>query len=708
MDNLIGKKLDGRYLLEELVGEGGMANVYRAMDLKEQRTVAVKILKEECTESEEMVRRFKNESKAISILNHPGIVKVYDVSVTDKIQYMVMEYVDGITLKEYLSLRGGPLTWKETLHFIIQVLEALSHAHSKGVVHRDVKPQNIMLQSNGQVKLMDFGIARFSQAENYALGDKAIGSVHYISPEQAKGMPTDATTDIYSVGVMMYEMLSGKLPFESNSAVSVAIKQISDEAVPLSKLMPDLPTGLSEICCKAMAKDHRDRYQSAPAMLEAIRQFKQDPSIQFEYKYLGDAAPTPVSRPAARPARQNKKAGSESTMAETGAHKGKAAPKSAPKAAPRKGRKRKNGSYFIPAMAGMAMAFLIGSIVLCYLIFTNSTNALFSNREDVDLVNFVGMSKSDVEGNSDYRKKFSITYVEEYNSNYEEGYIYSQTPKPPRTVKAGQKVTLKVSLGTLWVQVKDVTNMSQDQAVETLRERVKANKIKEPEEVKACLREILVEMLDVGSTELDLTDKPAVILMIGVNGVGKTTTIGKLANLLKNQGNRVLLAAGDTFRAAAADQLAIWADRAKVDLVRHEEGSDPAAVVFDAMNAARARKTDVVLVDTAGRLHNKQNLMNELNKIRRVIDREGTASSKEVLLVLDATTGQNGLIQAKQFGESAGITGIVLTKLDGTAKGGVVLAIAKEMGVPVKFVGLGEGIDDLQPFDAVAFAEALV
>ena len=246
------------------------------------------------------------------------------------------------------------------------------------------------------------------------------------------------------------------------------------------------------------------------------------------------------------------------------------------------------------------------------------------------------------------------------------------------------------------------------EAVETLRERVKANKIKEPEEVKTCLREILVEMLDVGSTDLDLTDKPAVILMIGVSGVGKTTTIGKLANLLKNQGNRVLLAAGDTFRAAAADQLAIWADRAKVDIVRHEEGSDPAAVVFDAMNAARARKTDVVLVDTAGRLHNKQNLMNELNKIRRVIDREGTASSKEVLLVLDATTGQNGLIQAKQFGESAGITGIVLTKLDGTAKGGVVLAIAKEMGVPVKFVGLGEGIDDLQPFDAVAFAEALV
>ena len=246
------------------------------------------------------------------------------------------------------------------------------------------------------------------------------------------------------------------------------------------------------------------------------------------------------------------------------------------------------------------------------------------------------------------------------------------------------------------------------EAVDTLRERVKANKIKDTEEVKACLREILVETLDVGDPALDLTEKPAVLLMIGVNGVGKTTTIGKLAHQLKQAGNRVLLAAGDTFRAAAADQLAIWADRAQVEIVRHEEGSDPAAVVFDAMNAARARRVDVVLVDTAGRLHNKQNLMNELNKIRRVIDREGEKSSKEVLLVLDATTGQNGLIQAKQFGESAGITGIVLTKLDGTAKGGVVVAIAKEMGVPVKFVGLGEGIDDLQPFDPVAFVNALI
>ena len=245
------------------------------------------------------------------------------------------------------------------------------------------------------------------------------------------------------------------------------------------------------------------------------------------------------------------------------------------------------------------------------------------------------------------------------------------------------------------------------EAVEELRSRVKEKKLKDPEEVKACLREILVEMLDVGDTALDLAGKPAVLLMIGVNGVGKTTTIGKLASLLKKEGNRVLLAAGDTFRAAAADQLSIWADRAQVEIVRHEEGSDPAAVVFDAMNAARARKADVVLVDTAGRLHNKQNLMNELNKMSRVIDRESPDSSKEVLLVLDATTGQNGLIQAKQFGESAGLTGIVLTKLDGTAKGGIVFAIANECKLPVKYVGVGEGIDDLIPFDGKNFVEAL-
>ena len=246
------------------------------------------------------------------------------------------------------------------------------------------------------------------------------------------------------------------------------------------------------------------------------------------------------------------------------------------------------------------------------------------------------------------------------------------------------------------------------EAVEELKQRCKRNKIKETDGAKACMKEILAEILTVGDPRVDMSRTPAVVLFIGVNGVGKTTSIGKLAARWKGEGKRVLLCAGDTFRAAAADQLTIWSERAGVDIIKQHEGADPAAVVYDAMSAAKARKTDVVLVDTAGRLHNKQNLMNELNKISRVIDRECPDASRETLLVLDATTGQNGLIQAKQFGESAGITGIVLTKLDGTAKGGIVIAIAKELGVPVKYVGVGEQVGDLQPFDAKAFVEALL
>ena len=246
------------------------------------------------------------------------------------------------------------------------------------------------------------------------------------------------------------------------------------------------------------------------------------------------------------------------------------------------------------------------------------------------------------------------------------------------------------------------------EAVEDLRRRCKAEKIKDVEGARACMRQVLAGYLTGGDMAVDMSRKPAVVLFIGVNGVGKTTSIGKLAARWKREGKKVLLCAGDTFRAAAADQLTIWSERAGVDIIKQHEGADPAAVVYDAMSAAKARKSDVVLVDTAGRLHNKQNLMNELNKISRVIDRECPDSSRETLLVLDATTGQNGLIQAKQFAEAAGITGIVLTKLDGTAKGGIVIAIAKELGVPVKFVGVGEGVDDLQPFDAKAFTEALL
>ena len=245
------------------------------------------------------------------------------------------------------------------------------------------------------------------------------------------------------------------------------------------------------------------------------------------------------------------------------------------------------------------------------------------------------------------------------------------------------------------------------EAVNSLRNAVFSYDMKDPEQVKAELRKILLQKLSVGDAALDTAKSPTVILVIGVNGVGKTTSIGKLAARLKGEGKKVLLCAGDTFRAAAADQLEIWANRAGVPIVRQHEGADPGAVLFDALQAAKARDVDVVLCDTAGRLHNKQNLMNELAKLRKIIDRELPEAGRETLLVLDATTGQNGLIQARSFKETAGLTGIVLTKLVGTSKGGIVMAIARELGVPVKFVGVGEGIDDLKPFDPEEFVNDL-
>ena len=246
------------------------------------------------------------------------------------------------------------------------------------------------------------------------------------------------------------------------------------------------------------------------------------------------------------------------------------------------------------------------------------------------------------------------------------------------------------------------------EAMDQLRAKVKENKLKSTDEARKALQEVLAEMVTVGDTALNLSTKPSVVLVIGVNGVGKTTTIGKLAHQMKADGKKVMLCAADTFRAAAADQLEIWAGRAGVDIIRQDEGADPAAVVYDAIQAAKARNVDVILCDTAGRLHNKQNLMNELGKISRIIDRELPDAAKEVLLVLDGTTGQNGLVQARQFSEIAGVTAMAVTKLDGTAKGGIVVAVAHELQIPVKFIGVGEQMDDLMPFVPKDFAEALV
>lgn len=254
----------------------------------------------------------------------------------------------------------------------------------------------------------------------------------------------------------------------------------------------------------------------------------------------------------------------------------------------------------------------------------------------------------------------------------------------------------------------DVGVETAEKLVERLRERVRGERLRDAEAVREALKDILSELLETDDLTLRMGTKPSVVLVIGVNGVGKTTTIGKLANLLREEGKKVLLCAADTFRAAAADQLEIWAQRSRTEIIRQDEGADPASVVYDAISAARARGADVILCDTAGRLHNKQNLMNELGKIARIVDRELPDADKEILLVLDAATGQNGLIQAKQFQEFAGVTGLVLTKLDGTAKGGIVVAVADTLGIPVKYVGVGEQMDDLMAFQPRAFADALL
>lgn len=285
MENYVGKRIDGRYEIREVIGVGGMAVVYKAYDNIDDRIVAVKILKEEFLANEEFRRRFKNEPKAIAVLSHPNIVKVYDVSFGDKLQYIVMEYVEGITLKDYIQ-QQGVLNCKEIVHFTTQILKAIQHAHNKGIVHRDIKPQNILLLQNGTIKVTDFGIARFSRNDTRTMTGSAIGSVHYISPEQARGDVTDEKSDIYSVGVLMYEMLTGQLPFQSDSAVSVALMQVQAEAVPPSAINSDIPTGLEQITMRAMQKNPRDRYQSVAEMLLDIEEYKKDPSIIFDYSYL--------------------------------------------------------------------------------------------------------------------------------------------------------------------------------------------------------------------------------------------------------------------------------------------------------------------------------------------------------------------------------------------------------------------------------------
>ena len=431
MDKYLGKRLDGRYEMRELIGVGGMAYVYKAYDSVDDRTVAVKILKDEFLTKEEFVRRFRNESKAIAILNHPNIVKVLDVGFGERLQYIVMEYIDGITLKEYLDKRSD-IRWKEAVHFTTQILRALQHAHDKGIVHRDIKPQNIMLLTDGTIKVTDFGIARLTRSEMQAtaVGSKAIGSVHYISPEQARGEITDEKTDLYSVGIMLYEMLTGRLPFEADNAVSVAIMQMQSEATVPHLINEEIPEGLEQITLKAMQKATAKRYQSAAEMLSDFEEFKRNPSIKFEYTYFEDETPTRYVDAITRIRGDVGDVDTESRGEE------------------------KKSKLNMSAMA--ILGVITAAIVLVAGIFVITFSALRKDkRQEITVDNFIGMHLNDL-ANHPNKDNYEIITTDAHNADYEAGYIYNQDPAPNGKMKMGGRLTLYISKGSRLVKVPSV------------------------------------------------------------------------------------------------------------------------------------------------------------------------------------------------------------------------------------------------------------
>lgn len=446
MENYIGKRLSGRYELLKLIGSGGMANVFEAKDLPEDKIVAIKVLKEEYLTNDEFVRRFRNESKVIAVLDHPNIVKVYDVNFTGAEQYIVMEYIDGITLKQYITHQGH-LRWKDSVHFVTQILRALSHAHERGVIHRDIKSQNIMLLRDGTIKVMDFGIARFAREDIRTMDDKAIGSVHYISPEQACGEESDEKSDIYSVGVLLYEMLTGRVPFDGETPEQVAMKHIHQKPIPISKLQPDVPTGLCEIVEKAMQKDKNLRYRSAAEMLAAIDAFKQNPSIVFEYKYMPDE---PESVKYSRSV--------SAIQAEENAPRKKKAPVEEEEEIIIK------RSPTILILTGIAAACVITAVLVLLGFFYWGRDEKVA---EIPMPNLVGMYLDDVRKQDDY-KNFQFQIVENELSEYPKGQIYEQSVTPGVMVKVNRKIKIKLSAGIQVLEVPDLTGSYIGDAEDTL------------------------------------------------------------------------------------------------------------------------------------------------------------------------------------------------------------------------------------------------
>ena len=459
MDKFVGKRLDGRYEIREIIGVGGMAVVYKAYDCIEDRIVAVKILKEEFISNEEFIIRFKNESKAIAVLNHPNIVKVYDVSFGDLIQYIVMEYVDGITLKQYIEKQHS-LRWKDAVYLTIQVLRALQHAHDKGIVHRDVKPQNIMLLADGTIKVTDFGIARFARSEHKTMTDKAIGSGHYISPEQARGEATDEKADIYSVGVMLYEMLTGQLPFEADSAVSVAIMQLQQDPVLPRDINENIPVGLEQVTMHAMQKDVFKRYRSAAEMLRDLEEFRRSPDMVFEYTYFVDNEPTRFVDAVNDADSFNAGLGTVAV-----ADSARNANKNIDDYDDYDDEDDEDNekSPVIPILTGVAIAFVIAMLIGIFLFFK------FWNEDATSTVTvpkLVGMTIEEIRQDyPDY--KYVIEYQE--SADIPAGTVMKQSPSEGREIKDTQKITLTVSQGTELVPIPRIANLSTTDAQLQLR-----------------------------------------------------------------------------------------------------------------------------------------------------------------------------------------------------------------------------------------------
>lgn len=457
MDSNIGRKLDGRYELQELIGVGGMADIYKAFDILEEKTVAVKILKNEFAASEDFLRRFRNESKAIAFLSHPNIVKIYDVGFTDKIQFIVMEYIDGITLTEYIE-KQGVVKWKDAVHFTIQILRALQHAHDRGIVHRDIKPQNVMLLQDGTIKVMDFGIARFARETGKTVSEKAIGSVHYISPEQAKGELTDERSDIYSVGVMLYEMLTGKKPYDGDTPVAIALKHMQSPCLKPTQINPDIPTGLEEIVIRAMQKDMDKRYQSAAEMIRDIEEFKKDSSIVFEYKYMTNDETTKYFD-AVNPDSDGKKKPAKAVKIEDEEEDGEYEDDEEEESRP---------SPFVPVLAAVAAAFVVIAAIVCVVFFMNGIGG--GSGKEITMPDLRGLTLDEA---MDQYGNFQYKQVEEpeFSLDYPEGTICIQDPEAGATTKEHKTVTVTISKGPEMLEIEDVTGKTPKNARRVLEEQ---------------------------------------------------------------------------------------------------------------------------------------------------------------------------------------------------------------------------------------------